>query len=91
MPQWVGGGLVQVPALLHALPNYSLATVFGTNKLAVFLLAIFFSIFSYVKRIKSRMEAYASNRDFSIRVCIFRCFFCVASPEGTYGVCCFVW
>ena len=27
-----GGGLVQVPALLHALPQYSLATVFGTNK-----------------------------------------------------------
>jgi hypothetical protein len=46
-----GGGLVQVPALLHALPNYSLATVFGTNKLAVFAGNIF-SIFSYVKRIK---------------------------------------
>lgn len=30
-----GGGLVQVPALLHALPQHSLATVFGTNKLAV--------------------------------------------------------
>lgn len=30
-----GGGLVQIPALLHALPQQSLATVFGTNKLAV--------------------------------------------------------
>ena len=46
-----GGGLVQVPALLHALPQYSLATVFGTNKLAV-LAGNAFSIFSYVKRIK---------------------------------------
>ncbi len=33
-----GGGLVQVPALLHALPQYTLATVFGTNKLAVLFL-----------------------------------------------------
>lgn len=30
-----GGGLVQLPALIHTLPQYSLATVFGTNKLAV--------------------------------------------------------
>ena len=46
-----GGGLVQVPALLHALPQYSVATVFGTNKLAV-LAGNAFSIFSYVRRIK---------------------------------------
>jgi uncharacterized membrane protein YfcA len=46
-----GGGLVQLPALLHALPQHSLATVFGTNKLAV-LAGNFFSIFSYLKRIK---------------------------------------
>ena len=45
-----GGGLVQVPALLHALPQHSLATVFGTNKLAV-LLGNFFSISGYLKRI----------------------------------------
>lgn len=45
-----GGGLVQVPALLHALPQYSLSTVFGTNKLAV-LAGNISSIFSYVKRI----------------------------------------
>ncbi len=45
-----GGGLVQVPALLHALPQYSLATVFGTNKLAV-LAGNLSSIFSYTKRI----------------------------------------
>ncbi|WAJ37894.1 sulfite exporter TauE/SafE family protein [Pseudomonas sp. GOM7] len=46
-----GGGLVQVPALLHALPQHSLATVFGTNKLAV-LLGNISSISSYLRRIK---------------------------------------
>lgn len=46
-----GGGLVQLPALLHALPQYSLATVFGTNKLAV-LAGNLSSIYSYTKRIK---------------------------------------
>lgn len=45
-----GGGLVQVPALLHALPQYSLATVFGTNKLAA-LAGNLSSVFSYTKRI----------------------------------------
>ncbi|KAA0592421.1 putative membrane protein YfcA [Azospirillum lipoferum] len=46
-----GGGLVQIPALIHALPNFSLATVFGTNKLAV-LLGNSFSISSYLKRVR---------------------------------------
>lgn len=46
-----GGGLVQLPALLHALPQYSLATVFGTNKVAA-LAGTFSSIFTYVKKIK---------------------------------------
>lgn len=46
-----GGGLVQLPAMIHALPQYSLATVFGTNKLAV-LAGTFSSIFTYIKRIK---------------------------------------
>lgn len=46
-----GGGLVQLPALIHALPQYSLATVFGTNKLAV-LAGTLSSISSYIKRIK---------------------------------------
>lgn len=44
-----GGGLVQLPALLHALPQYSLATVFGTNKVAA-LAGTFSSIFTYVKK-----------------------------------------
>ena len=30
-----GGGLVQIPALLNALPHQSIATILGTNKLAV--------------------------------------------------------
>jgi len=46
-----GGGLVQLPALLHALPQYSLATVFGTNKLAAWA-GTLSSIFSYVTKIK---------------------------------------
>ncbi|MEJ2631710.1 MAG: TSUP family transporter [Acidihalobacter sp.] len=46
-----GGGLVQIPALIHALPNSSLATVFGTNKLAVFL-GNSFSISRYLRRVK---------------------------------------
>ncbi|UUQ67197.1 TSUP family transporter [Pseudomonas fuscovaginae UPB0736] len=46
-----GGGLVQLPALLHALPQYSLTTVFGTNKLSV-LAGNLSSIFTYLKKIK---------------------------------------
>lgn len=47
-----GGGLVQVPALLHALPQYSVATVFGTNKLAV-LAGNVASIFTYRRRVET--------------------------------------
>lgn len=46
-----GGGLVQIPALIHALPDSSLATIFGTNKLAV-LLGNSFSISGYLRRVK---------------------------------------
>lgn len=46
-----GGGLVQIPALIHALPNFSLASIFGTNKLAV-LLGTSFSISSYLRRVR---------------------------------------
>lgn len=45
-----GGGLVQLPALMHALPQYSLATVFGTNKLAV-LAGTSASLMRYIKKI----------------------------------------
>ena len=30
-----GGGLVQIPALLHAFPQHNIATILGTNKFAV--------------------------------------------------------
>lgn len=46
-----GGGLVQVPALIHSLPGYSLSTVLGTNKLAV-LAGNLSSISTYLKRIR---------------------------------------
>ena len=46
----VGGSLVQLPALMHALPQYSLATVFGTNKLAV-LAGTSASLMRYIKKI----------------------------------------
>jgi uncharacterized membrane protein YfcA len=32
-----GGGLIQIPALMGALPHYPTATVFGTNKLLQFV------------------------------------------------------
>ena len=46
-----GGGLVQIPALLHALPQHSMATVFGTNKLAVWA-GTSASTLKYVNKIK---------------------------------------
>lgn len=45
-----GGGLVQIPALLHALPQHNIATVFGTNKLAVWA-GTTASFFRYVHKI----------------------------------------
>lgn len=46
-----GGGLVQIPALLHALPQHSMTTVLGTNKLAVWAGTVS-SIFRYVNKIQ---------------------------------------
>ena len=46
-----GGGLVLMPALLHALPEYTITTVFGTNKIAVWA-GTLSSIFQYMKRVK---------------------------------------
>ncbi|REG85756.1 sulfite exporter TauE/SafE family protein [Marinomonas pollencensis] len=45
-----GGGLILLPALIHALPEYALSTVFGTNKVAVWAGAVT-SIGSYLKRV----------------------------------------
>ena len=50
-----GGGLVQIPALIHALPNSSMATILGTNKLAVFL-GNSFSISGYLRQVKVRWK-----------------------------------
>lgn len=46
-----GGGLVLMPALLHALPEYTITTVFGTNKIAVWA-GTLSSVFQYIKRVK---------------------------------------
>nr|WP_314874972.1 TSUP family transporter [uncultured Pseudomonas sp.] len=46
-----GGGLIQLPALLHALPQHAISTVLGTNKLVV-LAGNLSSIATYIKRIR---------------------------------------
>lgn len=46
-----GGGLIQLPALLHALPQHAIPTVLGTNKLVV-LAGNLSSISTYIKRIR---------------------------------------
>ena len=46
-----GGGLIQIPALLIALPDATLTTIFGTNKISA-LSGTSVSAFHYSKRIK---------------------------------------
>jgi uncharacterized membrane protein YfcA len=46
-----GGGLIQLPALLISLPNASLPTVFGTNKIAA-LSGTAMAAFQYARRIR---------------------------------------
>lgn len=46
-----GGGMVQVPALLFLYPNYPLASLLGTNKLAM-MFGTSISAFHYVKALK---------------------------------------
>lgn len=46
-----GGGLIQLPALLYALPQHAIPTVLGTNKLVV-LAGNLSSISTYIKRIR---------------------------------------
>lgn len=46
-----GGGLIQIPALLINFPNYPLATIFGTNKIAA-LAGTSISAYQYSKTIK---------------------------------------
>lgn len=46
-----GGGLIQIPALMGALPHYATATVFGTNKLAS-ICGTASAAWSYLRRVK---------------------------------------
>ena len=46
-----GGGLIQIPALMGALPNTSPATIFGTNKLAS-ICGTVSAAFSFARRVK---------------------------------------
>ncbi len=46
-----GGGMVQVPALLFLYPNYPLASLLGTNKLAM-MFGTSMSAFHYIKALK---------------------------------------
>lgn len=71
----VGGGGVQLPSLIHALPQYSLATVFGTNKLAV-LAGTVSSFFEYIKRIKIVWRVMHAHHAGCICICIFGCNVC---------------
>lgn len=46
-----GGGLIQIPALLINLPNYSIPTIFGTNKIAA-ISGTSVAAYQFSKRIK---------------------------------------
>ncbi|MBU3847912.1 MAG: TSUP family transporter [Candidatus Acinetobacter avistercoris] len=46
-----GGGLIQTPALLGALPQYSTATIFGTNKLAS-IFGTASAAYTYMRKVK---------------------------------------
>lgn len=50
-----GGGLIQLPALLVTLPNTSLPTIFGTNKIAA-LSGTSIAAFQYSRRIRFNLK-----------------------------------
>jgi uncharacterized membrane protein YfcA len=50
-----GGGLIQIPALLITLPNASVPTIFGTNKISA-LAGTSMAAFQYSKRIKFNIK-----------------------------------
>lgn len=50
-----GGGLIQLPALLVSLPNASLPTIFGTNKIAA-LSGTSIAAFQYAKRVRFNVK-----------------------------------
>ena len=53
-----GGGLIQIPALMGALPNYPTATVFGTNKLAS-ICGTASAAYSYLRQVKLQWKLLA--------------------------------
>ena len=53
-----GGGLIQIPALMSALPNYATATVFGTNKLAS-ICGTASAALSYLRQVKLQWKLLA--------------------------------
>lgn len=60
-----GGGLIQIPALMGAMPQLAPATVFGTNKLAS-ICGTASACYSYLKRVKLQWKLL-----FVIGVCAF--------------------
>ena len=53
-----GGGLIQIPALMGALPHYATATVFGTNKLAS-ICGTASAAWSYLRKVKLQWKLLA--------------------------------
>lgn len=53
-----GGGLIQIPALMSALPQYSAATIFGTNKLAS-ICGTASAAYSYIRQVKLQWKLLA--------------------------------
>ncbi|MFY7964445.1 MAG: sulfite exporter TauE/SafE family protein [Chitinophagaceae bacterium] len=55
-----GGGLIQLPAVLLNLPNYSLPTLFGTNKIAA-LSGTSIAAYQYSKKVKFNIKLLAAT------------------------------
>ena len=53
-----GGGLIQIPALMGALPHYATATIFGTNKLAS-ICGTVSAAWSYLRQVKLQWKLLA--------------------------------
>lgn len=60
-----GGGLIQIPAIMGAMPQLSPATVFGTNKLAA-ICGTMSAAYSFVRKVKLRWKLLAV-----IAICAF--------------------
>ena len=60
-----GGGLIQIPAIMNAMPQLSPATVFGTNKLSS-IFGTASASYSFLKKVKLRWKLLAV-----IAICAF--------------------